>query len=167
MSKVKGNIFDLNKTKLRGNLRRIETKKKKAERLKKSKSYIYKFQRGYYAKDWKYVGEYKLVEVPETYVDTYHIEKVLKKEYDNHGTPYYYLVPVRIVDGKKRIPAHTEKVRVNSTYIDIPARPVRINTGIKKYRKLANRKFRRCTSKDEIYNGGLYKKFYDIDWEYI
>ena len=91
MSKVKGNIFDLNKTKLRGNLRRIETKKKKHERIKKSQNYIYRFQRGYYAKDWKYISEYELIEVPETYVDTYHIEKITKKDYDSH--PEAWLCP--------------------------------------------------------------------------
>ena len=166
MSKVKGNIFDLNKTKLRGNLRRIETKKKKHERIKKSQNYIYRFQRGYYAKDWKYISEYELIEVPETYVDTYHIEKITKKDYDSHGKPYYYDVPVRVVDGQKRIPAHTKKVKTNMTTIDVPVRPVRINTGIKKIRKMANRKVRN-TSKTELFNGGSYRKIFDVDWTYI
>lgn len=168
MSKVKGNIYDLNKTKLRGNLRRVETKRKKAERINKYKKNIYRFCRGYYVVDTKDVNEYTTRIVPEKTVEKYHYEKVndLVRDYDT-GLLYRTFYYKKVIDGTKTITAHTEKVIVGYNTVEVPERPVRINTGIKSIRKIANRKFRRCAPKDELFNGGSYKKYYDVNWEYI
>ena len=166
MSKVKGEIFDLNKTKLRGNLRRVETKKKKNERLRRARANEYGSMRGWCVRDCKYVGEYVLVTIPEHYQETYHFERKEFTIYDENGVPYTYSVPIKVVDGQKFVPAKTRKKKVHSEYVDIEPRPIRINTNLKKYRKMAERKMRN-TPIDELYNGGLYKKVFDVAWSYI
>ena len=166
MSKVKGKIYNINKTKLRHNLRRVETKRKKRERLNNYKNNVYRFMRGYYTKDHEWVGEYETVEVPEQIIDTYHFEWRNELHFDKDGKCYPIKVPVKIIDGKKTIPAHTKRVHKRTKEIEVPTRPVRINTNIKKIRKMAERKIRNY-NKDELFQGGSYKKIYDVDWEYI
>ena len=109
MSKVKGEIFELNKAKLIHCLRRKETAKKKKSCILKYKMNAYGCQRGYYLKF-------------------------------NNGEM--------------------------AEETDEPFILARIKTNLIIFRKFANRKVRN-TYKDELFQGSLYKKIYEIEWGYV
>jgi hypothetical protein len=162
MSKVKGEIFDLNKTKLRGNLRRIETAKKKKQRLKNVKNNVYPYGKGYYIRNEKEVDTYTTVTIPEHEEDIYHFERRTETIWTDEGS-YDITVPVKIVTGKKIVPERTVRRRIHTEWIPIPERCIHYRLKIKDYRKFANRRIR---NSKEVFRNGDYKKAYDIEWQY-
>ena len=112
MSKVKHIDKAMNKTKLRHNLRRIETAKKKKTRMKNAQADIYPMFIGYVVNDCEWVSKYETIVVPQKIV------------------------------GEKIVPEHTERRCVSTELVDIPARLKRCNPGKKQYRKIAQRKMR-------------------------
>lgn len=161
MSKVKINSSNPNvrKSKLRRNLRRIETAKKKKDRIKKYHQNVYPFMTGYYVRDKRYQRSYETVTIPEKIIEDFVIEDwKYVHGYNDEG---------RLISVYKRvfktIPEHDVRKCVSYDEIDIPERPIRINTNLKAYRKIAARKLRRKPI-DEIYNRGNYKKACEVKW---
>ena len=164
MSKVKPE-FGFRKDKLKRNLRRLETLKKKKDRINFSKQGRYRFMIGYYVRKEKPIGHYEWVTIPERTEWKGHFEKRIKKIENTDGTFDYVEFPVYVKDKLVTIPAKTVRKKVNTHYENIPEMPIRINTGLKKYRKAAQRKVRR--NSDIAYKGNEYRKAAEVYWEYI
>lgn len=169
MSKVKGEIFDLNKSKLRHNLRRVETQHKKNSRIKKSNNNAYRrLGKGYWVEDSKYVWTYKTIDVPE---ETKNITKPIKKVEiiwnEDHTDFIRKERLVWVVVDKKTIPAHTKRVRDDYTIEKTTPRVIRCDRkgGYKRFIKKYANKVCRKTLVNEPLNRGVYKKTYDVAWE--
>lgn len=165
MSKVKTD-FGIRKNKLKRSLRRMESKRKKQERIFMAKEKRYRFMVGYYVRKEKPIGHYEWVTIPERTEWKGHFEKRIKKIENMDGTFDYVEFPVYVKDKLVTIPAKMVWTKVNTHYENIPEMPIRINTGMKKYRKMAQRKLRR-NHKLTDYQGSDYKKVAEVYWEYI
>ena len=165
MSKVKTD-FGIRKNKLKRSLRRMESKKKTQERLQLAKEKCYRFMVGYYVRNEKAIGEYRMITIPERTEWKGHFEKRIKKIENMDGTFDYVEFPVYVKDKLVTVPAKTVRAKVNTHYEPIPDMPIRINTGMKKYRKQAQRKLRR-NHKLTAFQGSDYKKVAEVYWDYI
>lgn len=166
MSKVK-NIdgYDVNKTKLKHNLRRVETKRKKRERIKKAEAGVYPWMKGYSVHDEELIREYEKEIVPETTRPVYHIEWIdVVRYYD--GEPERVKYPKYIKVGEEVVPGHVRRKFKGIKKVPVSKRPIRLYAGkIKYWKNLANRKIRRANYDEETtFKKGNYKKFYDLKW---
>ena len=160
MSKVKGETCGIRKVKLRRSLRRMETIKKKVSRINKSCGSEYRCQRGYYVDGaiWTKLGE--SLETQQGVMNVFYEEWLKRVSYE----PYSECFHLAVVPSRYG-PSLIETVPVDRNMMH-PIRPKRINTNLKQLRKSAERIVRH-TNKKELYNGGLYKKLYDIAWTYV
>ena len=165
MSKVKTD-FGIRKNKLKRSLRRMESKRKKQERIFMAKEKRYRFMVGYYVRNEKSIGEYQMVTIPERQEWKGHFETRIEKMVTPDGELSIVKYPVFVKDELVTIPEKRVKRRIHVSFEPIPDRPVRINTGMKKYRKMAQRKLRR-NHKLTDYQGSDYKKVAEVYWEYI
>ena len=162
MSKVK-TIPGVKKSKLIASLRRKETAKKKRDRI--ANEDIYRYGRGYWVREEKRVGHYKIVEVPEhtEVVREYHHKLIKFINADNEVEEKWVSIPTIT---EKIIPARRYKACVGSEYIPVPAVPRRINTSkIQQFcKKQTARKVRRKPL-EEVYENSSYKRLVDLAYE--
>ena len=85
MSKVKTDL-GIRKNKLKRSLRRMESKRKKMERIFMAKEKRYRFMVGYYVRKEKPIGHYEWVTIPERQEWKGHFEKRIKKIENTDGT---------------------------------------------------------------------------------
>ena len=165
MSKVKTDL-GIRKNKLKRSLRRMESKRKKMERISFAKDRRYRFMVGYYVRDEKAISEYRMVTIPERQEWRGHFETRIEEMINSDGNLSIVKYPIFVKDKLVTIPEKTVRKRVHVSFEPIPERPIRINTGMKKYRKMAQRKLRR-NHKLTIFQGSDYKKVAEVYWDYI
>ena len=158
MSKVKiGYTNAHEKSKLRHQLRRKETMKKKVDRINNCSQYLYG-NTGYFVKRTKPVGIYKTVVVPE------HTEPIKRYVYvQKYDTVKEVIVKVHevIIEGYKTIPTQKKRQKVSVEYVETPKILKRVKDDAKSHAKhYANRRVR--YAKIKTFNNGSYKKLYDI-----
>lgn len=162
MSKVFAHEF-VPKSKLFRRNRRIETRKKKAEKIK-----MVDYNDNYYLDDTQFMVRYKMVEVPEQKVPCSHYEPVYwpviddknNQVYSANGVPLMYKANRLVEDGFKIIPAHEE--RRTAELIWKPKNPILKYCGWRGKticKKLANKKVRHLA---EAFKGNTYRKLYEI-----
>lgn len=166
MSKVKGEIFDIQKTKLRHNLRRVESKKKERIRRKNYDSNVYGYGTGYFVDTYKRIGIYNIELVPEQKVDmvnTYWTNEIF---HNIDGTTYTKPIFHREVIGTKIIPAHYKRRLIRYEYDDNYNVLKKCNSKIKPYRKEAERIVRSKLKNLDIFvsKGSSYKKLAEVQW---
>ena len=160
MSKVKGETYGIRKVKLRRSLRRMETIKKKVSRINKGCGSEYRCQRGYYVDGTIWTKSGGSLETQQGVMNVFYEEWIKRVTYDTSSECYHFAV---VPSGYG--PSLIEIVPTDRNMIH-PIRPKRINTYLKQYRKPAKRIVRH-TNTEDLYNGGLYKKLYDIAWSYV
>ena len=166
MSKAKAELR-IRKEKARHSLRRFETAKKKADRIKKYRQDAYHNAcAGYRVRDSRIVCIHKMATIPEYTKESieYDGERYIPT-YDEDGnrTGGYFRSVYKTV--KTVIPEHIAKVADHWEEIELPEFPRRRSTRYRKYlRKIATRKVRNAPL-TETYNRGLVKKVFDITWE--
>lgn len=157
MSKIRyDGEFGIPKHKLIRRQRRAETHNKHAQRVnavKNNATYVY------WIDDEDRVCEYTTTHVPESVEEKFH---------------YSWIVPlgcetsklVKISDGVVLVPAHDRKIRTNVSYVAKTPILKRSHYGMKSYRKVAARAFRRTTAKNITRTIGKseYKRYYDLEY---
>lgn len=165
MSKVHG-IDGIPKEKLIHRNRRIETKKKKNQRMRDCRNGTYNYG-SYWVQDETYVREYKQVTIPERKIEKGHYEwkSVPVRDYEGN-IERYVSIPSFVIDKIIVIPEHEGKQFKNSYWVPLKSPMLRrSDLRRKKYRKVAARRFRRIDPLADIGNGATYKRYYDIAWE--
>lgn len=166
MSKAKAEL-GIRKEKARHSLRRFETAKQKADRIKKYRQDAYHNAfAGYCVWDSRKVCIHKMATIPEYTKESieYDCERYIPT-YDEEGnrTGGYFRSVFKTV--KTVIPEHIVRVADHWEELERPEFPRRCSTRYKKYlRKIAARKVRNAPL-TETYNRGLVKKVFDIKWE--
>lgn len=165
MSKVHS-IDGIPKQKLIRRNRRIETKKKKNQRMRDCRNGTYNYG-SYWIQEETYCRKYEPVLVPERQVEKGHYEYKSVPVKDMKGEILYYIsLPEYIVDKVITIPEHMGKQFVNSYWVSLKSPMLRRSDfSKKKYRKIAARRFRRLDPLADVSNGSNYKRYYDLAWE--
>ena len=166
MSKAKTDL-GIRKEKARHSLRRFETAKKKADRIKKYRQNVYHNAcAGYYVWDSRLVCIHKMATIPEITRERIEFDgEVYIPTYDTNGnrTGGYFRPVYKTV--QTVIPEHIAKVVDHVEKIDLPEFPRRCSSRYRKYcRKIAARKIRNAPL-EEVYNYGQAKKVFSINYE--
>lgn len=166
MSKAKAEL-GIRKEKARHSLRRFETAKKKADRIKKYRQDAYHNAfAGYYVWDSRKVCIHKMATIPEYTKESieYDGERYIPT-YDEEGNRTGGYVRLVFKTVKTVIPERIVRVADHWEELELPEFPRRCSASYKKYlRKIAARKVRNAPL-TETYNRGLVKKVFDIKWE--
>lgn len=162
MSKVKA-VEGIPKSKIIHRNRRIETKKKKNQRIHSCENGEYPYGT-YYVKDENISRTYELKDIPEREAKKGHYEINKIPIYNEHNEIVKYKTSIKyIIDEIILVPEHSKKCVTSVKYIPLKV-PIlkRCSLNKKKYRKIAARRFRR--NPIDVSNGSNYKKCYDIKW---